>query len=241
ERYPDDKDVMELKEAHTFRVCDEITGISDDLGLTEPQRNLAEMAALFHDLGRFEQYARYRTFSDHRTENHALLSAKILKNLEILVDYDDAIQELLDKVISWHNLPRLPEGVDEHTLFFARLLRDADKLDILRLMINAFQEKKYGGGSEIAFGLPDTPDISDAVVESLLKSQFVDMPSMKTLSDYKLLLLGLTFDVNFAPSFKRIRERRYMEQIRKELPDSEKVDQVFKAVESHIDRNLRNL
>lgn len=240
EKYPDDKNVMELKEMHTLRVCDEISGIAGELGLSEPEMNLAQIAALFHDLGRFEQFARYHTFSDHRTVNHAQLGATILREQNILDEFDESLQELIGRVVLYHNLPRLPEEENKTCLFFARLLRDADKLDIWQIMITAFLEKQYGGNPGVAFGLPDTPEISDAIFESLLNGRVADVPSMNTLTDYKLLLVGLVYDINFAPSFKRIRERKYLEQIREALPVSDKVDRVFKAVESHIKRKLKS-
>lgn len=241
EKQPEDKNVIELKEMHTFRVCEEISGIGRELKLSEPEMNLAQIIALFHDLGRFQQYAKYHTFSDHRTENHALLGAGILKQQKILERFDDSLQDIIEKAVLYHNLPRLPEEELEACLFFARLLRDADKLDIWKIMITAFQEKQYGGNPGVAFGLPDTPEISNAIFESLLNGRVADVPSMNTLTDYKLLLVGLVYDVNFPPSFKRIRERKYLEQIREALPVSDKVDRIFKAVESHINQKLQHL
>lgn len=241
EKYPDDKNVMELKEMHTLRVCEESSGIGEELGLSEPDKNLAQIAALFHDLGRFEQYARYHSFSDHRTVNHAQLGVTILKKLNVLDGFDESLQNLISKSVFYHNLPRLPEEENETCLFFSRLLRDADKLDIWQIMITAFQQKQYGGNPGVAFGLPDTPEISDAIFENLLNGRVADVPSMNTLTDYKLLLVGLVYDVNFPPSFRRIRERKYLEQIREALPVSDKVDRVFSAVQSHINRKLQSL
>ena len=56
---------IELKKGHTKRVYNEILKIGAQLGLNSQEMNLAETIALFHDVGRFEQYFRYKTFSDH--------------------------------------------------------------------------------------------------------------------------------------------------------------------------------
>ena len=55
---------IQLKIDHTYRVIDEIKELSKSLDLSKEDTNLAEVIALFHDVGRFEQYAKYRTFSD---------------------------------------------------------------------------------------------------------------------------------------------------------------------------------
>jgi HD-GYP domain-containing protein (c-di-GMP phosphodiesterase class II) len=47
-----------LKDEHTRRVCKEILDLGKELGLTENEQCLSETIALFHDIGRFEQYAR---------------------------------------------------------------------------------------------------------------------------------------------------------------------------------------
>jgi response regulator RpfG family c-di-GMP phosphodiesterase len=56
-----------LKEDHTFRVCNEILNIGKKLGLNDDELRLAEIIALLHDVGRFEQYTVYKTFSDRQS------------------------------------------------------------------------------------------------------------------------------------------------------------------------------
>jgi len=53
---------IDLKKDHTRRVCEEIINLGEQLGLNEDELRLAEIIALLHDIGRFEQYARYKTF-----------------------------------------------------------------------------------------------------------------------------------------------------------------------------------
>jgi hypothetical protein len=74
--YGDDEFVnanIKLKEEHSKRVCKEMLYLADELGLPDEQRRIAEATALFHDIGRFEQFARYRTYNDPRSVNHCLL------------------------------------------------------------------------------------------------------------------------------------------------------------------------
>ena len=51
-----------LKKEHTERVCADVLEIAQSLTRNQQDLFIAEAAALFHDVGRFEQYARYHTF-----------------------------------------------------------------------------------------------------------------------------------------------------------------------------------
>ena len=66
-------EVILLKEEHTFRVCNEIKNLCISINLSAEETRLAETIALLHDLGRFEQYKKYGTFSDFNSENHEFL------------------------------------------------------------------------------------------------------------------------------------------------------------------------
>jgi hypothetical protein len=70
----EDQKNISLKEHHTERVCENIVEISKRLSLDGHSTMLAEAIALFHDIGRFPQYARYKTFRDSVSVNHGLLT-----------------------------------------------------------------------------------------------------------------------------------------------------------------------
>ena len=87
-----------LKEQHTFNVCKNIIEIAKGLSFNNDRLILTETVALFHDIGRFPQYARYRTFRDSISVNHGLLGAQTLLEKKILQNLPDDEQEL---VIKW--------------------------------------------------------------------------------------------------------------------------------------------
>lgn len=98
---------FEIKREHTKRVVEEITYIGNALGLSQMELNMAEIIALLHDIGRFEQYRNYGTFSDHRSENHAELSLKIMKERNILHPFAPDVRELIYCSVRYHNRPSL--------------------------------------------------------------------------------------------------------------------------------------
>ena len=61
---PVNNSTIRLKEKHTERVCENMILIGEALGLSDDEKVLTETMALFHDIGRFRQYAVYGTFKD---------------------------------------------------------------------------------------------------------------------------------------------------------------------------------
>jgi len=234
DRNPDCRQTLELKEEHTFRVCTEIAGIGRELGLDGTDLLLAEISALLHDLGRFEQFAKYRTFGDHRSVDHGELGVKILQEHDVLQNLDAPTRDLVFKTILYHNRSTVPEEETSPCLFYSRLLRDADKLDIWRVMTDYIAHRRTVRNNVIEYGLPDTPGISDAIYQNLVHRKIAEIKKLKNLNDYKLLLVGLVYDVNFPPTFRRIMERRYLDIIRETLPMEERVREIYSVVESFL-------
>lgn len=238
---PEDQRNIELKEAHTRRVCGEILDIGDTLGLNGEDLHLAEVMALFHDIGRFEQYTRYGTFSDLKSEDHAILGVKVLRKTGVLEMLGPSTADLIIRCIAYHNRAFLPEDESARCLFFARLLRDADKLDILRVVTDYYQRKTGDRNGAIELGLPDTSDISPEIYMDLLAKKIVKTEYLKTLNDFKLLQMGWVFDVNFSRTFQLILERHYIEMIRDALPRSKKISEIYLAVRSYLEEHAKML
>ena len=208
--------------------------------MNEDEQCLSEMIALFHDIGRFEQYARYNTFLDSRSLNHAEFGVKILREKGVLNSLDASSRELILKAISNHNRATLPRHEDKACLFFSRLLRDADKLDIWRVVTEYYRRKANGEQNiAIELDLPDTPGVSYEVSRALKAQKIVDIRSMENLNDFKLLQVGWVYDVNFVPTFRRLRQKGYLDVIRKALPESDVIREIFATVESYMDEKLQ--
>jgi hypothetical protein len=183
--------------------------------------------ALFHDIGRFEQFIRYGTFADGKSENHAELGVKILRKEKTLAALDDEAQELILKVISYHNRMNIPENESRVCIFFARLLRDADKLDIFNLFADYYAAPEAERSAAVELDLPDIPAITDEIMAGLMEGKMVGMRQLKSLNDFKLLQMAWIYDINFQPTFRIIAKRGYLDIIRRTLPDSESIDQIY--------------
>lgn len=227
-----------LKEKHSFRVCDEILNIGRKLDLSKNNLRLAEVMALFHDIGRFEQFARYKTFVDKKSENHGQLGVKVLERENALAALPADTRDLILKSISYHNRLSVPEDESHICLYFSRLLRDADKLDIFHLVSTYY----YAGGSErsaaIELDLPDTPEVSEEIMAGLSEGNLISTQHLRSLNDFKLLQMAWVYDVNYSPTFQMIYERDYLRKIRDTLPATEGIDRIYARLMSYLKENI---
>lgn len=144
------KRVARMKERHTARVCMMARRLGGALKLTARELVLAESIALLHDVGRFPQYARYRTFRDQDSENHALLGLRVINRRRLLSAFSPAERRRIAPAVAFHNAARIPDLPDPQSLRYLKLLRDADKLDILKVMIGHYGKRRLQGAIRLA-------------------------------------------------------------------------------------------
>jgi hypothetical protein len=231
-----------LKDKHSRATCGEILYLADKLAVIGDRRRLAEALGLLHDVGRFEQFVRYRTYNDPRSVDHGLLGLEVLRKNRVLEGLDDGEREIIEKAIEYHGWKQLPEDLDGEVLFFSRLLRDADKLDIYRVVIEYYQQyRERPEEFRLEIEYPDEPRCSAEVVEKLLRGQAIGYDELRTLNDVKLCQIAWVYDVNFGATLKRIRQRGFLEKIFDFLPDDEDIkkmrEKVFEYVETRIKKD----
>ena len=229
---------IELKEKHTARVRENIVRIGRSLNLKENDLLQAETIALFHDIGRFKQYVIYQTFNDRRSENHALLGVRELLQGEVLSVLTEEETDLVLKAVEYHNLLDLPWDAPERHLFFSRLIRDADKLDILKITTDHYRNQGRGSNPALESGLPDTPGYSRVLVEDLLHQRRCGYDDVKNLNDRKLLLLSWLYDINFPYTLSEIAAKNVVGKLIAVLPDTGDVRMVYEYLQVYMTKNL---
>ena len=237
-QYPDISENIEIKAEHSRKVCREIAEIANDLKLNKEEVLLAEIIGVFHDIGRFRQFVKYRTFSDSKSQNHAELGVEVLKEYEVLKDLSDEYQEIIYKSILNHSRAEIIPDKNEKVIFFSKLIRDADKLDIWRLITEYYMVKEQKENKALELELPDKDEISDKVLDAIINKQVVLKESMKTLNDFKLLQIGWIFDLNFNYSIKRLYDKKYLDKIFDTLPENQKVSQVKGIVNDYFRNHI---
>lgn len=232
---------IQLKECHTHRVCNEMRQLTASLKMDDNDRLIAETIALLHDVGRFRQFQKYRTYKDTISENHCLLALRVLADNRVLADLPDDERDIIEKAIEFHGVKELPV-LDERTLHFSKLIRDVDKIDIFELLVQnyrLFAEDPDNFPWEVEYA--DIAECNPDIIEALLNGQLIHYDQIKTMNDAKLLQLGWIFDVYFDHSIKQILDRGYLQAIIDLLPNTDEIKQVAGCVLDYTQKRMNNM
>ena len=167
---------VKLKIDHTYRVAALCEQIAQSIYLSSDDVDIAWFSGLLHDVGRFEQLRRFGTFNDAQSIDHAMYGAEILFDQEKIWDYIDreAITEdellFLRKVISCHSAYRVPQDYTDREKQFADILRDADKIDILKVNVDVPLEEIYNVTSKDLANAEVTQAVMDSLVVQSIRN-----------------------------------------------------------------------
>lgn len=231
---------LKLKEDHSRRTCDEMRYLVEELSLNDNQKRVAELIAIFHDIGRFRQFVKYKTYNDTRSEDHCLLGLEVLRETGVLQGIEKEEKHLIEKAIEYHGRRQLSGDLSGESLLFLQLIRDADKLDVFYIVTESYKQyRKNPDEFNIEVEFEDVPRYSKEIVEDILRGRLVDYSRLQTLNDMKLLQLGWVYDVNFTATLKRIRQRGFLERIIDFLPRTEDIERVKAKIFKYVDSRIK--
>ncbi len=213
------REAMGLKLVHSQKVRHLALILAQDIDVGERALFLSELCGLFHDIGRLPQFKKYGTFLDAKSEDHALLSVKVLMENQVLKDLKFEERQVVLDAIYVHNKFSIPENFKGLKLTLSKILRDADKIDIWRVFDEFYTKGK--GSTEINLGLPPGDAISSEVMEDFSSGRIVKLENVKNQLDFMVMRLSWLFDINFKASLKIITQRGYIDTILERLPQGE--------------------
>lgn len=216
-----------LKHKHTYRTCEQSLSISKSLNLNEEDTDIAYLIALLHDFGRFEQVKRYNTFNDIISIDHANLACTLLFENGLIREFieDDSYDEIIRKSIYWHNKYSIDEELNERELMHAKIIRDADKLDIVYNITNL---------NQVNFD-DDDSNISDNVKDAYKNKVSVKKNEKTTKNDALLIMFAFVFDLNFDYSFKYYKDNYIIEKMYNKLKDKSKFKEYVDIINEYIE------
>jgi putative nucleotidyltransferase with HDIG domain len=204
---------FKVKQKHTFNVCDNILAIGSRLGLDPQQLLIAEIIALFHDIGRFEQYNQYQTFSDFDSVNHSELGIEIIKERNFLKMLPIKTKQLVLDAIFNHNTPKVPENLNSDLALYSKLIRDADKLDIFRVLREYdMQENPLQKNNFNDYKIPDV------ILNAFNRRNTVLLTPGMSQCDFHLFRVSWIFDINFHPTFQMLDQQNHLQYFLSKLP-----------------------
>ncbi len=204
---------------------------------TDEERNLAEVAALFHDAGKAALIVQGTESPTNIQRNHASVSASLVQEMKFFAKLPADVQTTLVRAIENHNKLKINKLDNEQQLLFARLLRDADKLDILDSAYRYFKEK-FGVQPLMSYDLINNAEVSEKIIKTILSGKTAAVEDMKTLNDFKLLLISMSFDINFKYTFRIISEKQYIQKIYETLPKRDQIIDAYRNVKLFVENKF---
>jgi len=231
--------MLQLKLDHSRRVAEDCRAIATELGWPEDGRRLAEIIGLLHDAGRFPQFAQYRTFFDPSSLNHGECGYETVLASKALDGCSPSEAAIILDSIRYHNRRHIPDTLAAGSLPFLKLIRDTDKLDIILVVNDTLRQGRHKEYPEILLNIdlegPPNPDL----VREIRDTRSGSYEGVKTLADMSLMRLSWVYDINYAPSFRRLAERRLMEDICHVLPDTPDIRAIISSARQHIEQTLK--
>ncbi len=211
---------IRLKIEHTRKVREAMALLSEGEGLSENESLIASAVALLHDVGRFPQYRRWRTFRDSDSDNHARLAVDVIRDEHVLAGLDPSERLLIEEAVRFHNLLEPPARFQSPTRLYIDLIRDADKLDIWRVFVELLALPPEERASAATLGLADVPGMaSDGCIAALDSGSIVRLETVSCINDFKLLLISWAYDLSSATSRRMLLERGYIQALAATLPE----------------------
>jgi len=202
---------VKLKIDHTYRVCGLCQQIAAQSGFDENDIELAWLTGLLHDIGRFEQLKRYGTFIDAQSIDHAEFGADILFQEGKIRDYieEASEDELLEKTVRCHSAYRVPANYTAREKKFADLLRDADKIDILKVNIIVPIEEIY---NVTTYDLKHCK-VTEEVMQAFFEEHAVLRSLKKTPVDNLVGHISLVYELVYPISRRLVYEQGYLDKL----------------------------
>ncbi|MDO4807806.1 MAG: HD domain-containing protein [Coriobacteriales bacterium] len=224
-----------LKVAHTLRVARLCERISPS------EKDLAWLCGLLHDIGRFEQVRRFDTFNDSVSVPHARLGAEVLfgaadplgPRIREFVD-DPSEDELIRTTIITHSDYRLADGLDERTRMLCDVLRDADKIDILKVNCICPIQDIYGVTDEDM----RNSRLSPAVVRTFYEHRTVPRDIRQYPADILVGHICFAWELVFEKSRRIVVEQGHLESMLSRRFLREDTRRTFEEMATHMRARL---
>ena len=228
-------DNIKRKQQHSLRVMAISQKIATQIGLTQEEIDLATLIGLLHDIGRFEQYTEIGLGDNIEGFDHGDYGAKILeKDIRKYISYSE-YDNVIIKAVKNHNKFKIEEGLTEQEMLFAKIIRDADKIDIIYESVYIF----YKGKEE---------QVNKSILSEKVYNQFIDQKTIMKEKNVRLkyvediaCVMAFIYDINFKSSFEILKEKDYINKIldRYNFEDKEtkeKMEGIRKIANEYIDK-----
>lgn len=217
------KEIMK-KYHHSFRVMEYSKQIAISLNLNDEDIELASICGLYHDIGRFNQWTNYQTYEDHESIDHGDEAYKVLIETKIIDNFKE--KDIILNSIKYHNKYSLP-NLDERTLLFIKIVRDADKLDIMKEQCNHIYQEKIVLKKEL---------LNDIYNKTVCKNEYI-----ANEVDAILRMLAWVFDIYFKYTYELLISNKIIENkfnLLEIYGETEEINNLKKFIYDEMEKRL---
>lgn len=230
--------LLELKSAHSRRVGALCAELSAALNWCEEHRRAAGTLGLLHDAGRFPQFHRYGTFQDRLSVDHGRQGRSILETERVLSAFAPRERAAVLSAVAGHNARDLAEGLDPLSLSFLKLVRDADKLDILHVCTHALRTGEYRNYPELFSRLDPAGPPSPDLVEEIRRRRAGSYERIRSLLDFRLVGLAWVYDINYVPALRMFVDRGLLAGILEGIPEGSGAEDLAADAQQYVRQRL---
>ncbi len=243
--YNPEETKIKLKYEHTFFVAQISDLITENLQLSKEDRDLAWAIGMLHDIGRFEQVKRFGTYKDSISVDHAAFGADLLFKdnlIEKFLDKSDCTDEtqyeeylhLIEISIRNHNIHHLPEELGERERLFSQIIRDADKVDIMRANVEFPLEEICNVTSEELY----SAGVCDETMEAFLKHETILRSKNMGVADGIMNQIAFIFALYYPISLSLMVERGHIFKLVQFHSQNPEAEEKFDRARAEVKRYL---
>ena len=225
---------IQLKLEHSLKVADTCKTFAEKMDWSQADTYTAEVIGLFHDIGRFSQLVEFRTFADNDSINHGERGFRLIKQLRILSTLHEKDRSGILNGIRYHNSRKIPPHINSDCLLFLRLVRDADKLDIIRVIRNHIKNNRIEEHPEVILNIDINGPVNPDALAQILDGEPISYKNVKSLADFGLAQLAWIYDVNYKVTFQEILDRNMIEKITEFFPHIKEIQKAKQQIKSYI-------
>lgn len=140
------------------------------------------------------------------------------------------------KTAIWnHSAYRVEDGLPERVVMFCNIIRDADKIDILKVNYDVTLEVIYDVTTEEL----KNAEVTDEVMTAFMEHHAVLRSLKKTPIDNLVGHAALVFELVYNESFKIVKEQGYLKKMLSYVSDNPKTVKQFEILNKSMDEFLR--
>ena len=221
---------------HIGRVVENSRILAESLDLSEDEKCLAEIAALFHDIGRL--WVLLHNSSELNISDHAEASIEYLKSSDLFSQLDESTQHIVIQVIKNHNKPEIPQKEGDTILFYIKLLRDADKLDVWRATSDYITRKSGKPNMVNDLDLSEKAVVTSSFCKIITDGGIPDKSDLVTINDFVIFQMSWVFDLHFKKSFQILNQKQYIRHLYDSLPKNDSVIEIYRMIRIYIENRI---